>query len=172
MSQLVFKNKKMEENFIKDMACLRFCIAMTCLSLEGDSYGGDIKIPDLATNNRDIKKTQEYNNDLKNIADDIGDRLSYQLNQSIMNLSSSFFPTMVKILGKHTDVSMVHVCGFMIEKMYNRTDVYFKLQKVGKVWGIKRIIKVFEKHGIKSTDIEKRLGYSLAGALKSAKVVG
>lgn len=170
MSQLKFKNKKMEDDFIKDMACLRFCIAMLTLAAEGDSYGGDIKIPAIDSNNRDMKKIKEYTFDLKKLTDEVCDKVDNKTINKIMDLNSDFFQVMIKIMQVHTDVSIPHICGYMIEKMLDRDNVYFKLRVVTRVWGIKRIIKLFEKHGIDSTKTEKFIGYSLAGSLSSVKI--
>ena len=168
--QLNFKNKKTRDHFIKDIACLRFCIAMITFAAEGDDYGGDIKIPKLAKTNIDIKKIQGYTYSLKELADEICDRADNKTINQIIKINEDFFLVMLRIMSPYTNVSIPHVCGYMLEKMFNRKDVYFKLHRVNRVWGLKRIVKIFEKHGIDSSATDKFIGNSLAGALANMKI--
>lgn len=170
MKLIKFKNKKTKEQFIKDVAGIRFSIAMLETVCNHNDFDGELLIPDVDKSNKDIKKIKACTENLKNLINKISDKISAKDNEIILNFSTSFAGTMFKIMNPHSGVSIPHICMYMLEKLLNRDNVYYKFRVITRAWGVKRVVKIFEKHKIEADKKDKFIGYSLAGAIASQKL--
>lgn len=165
-----FKNKKTREQFLKDVAAIRFGVAMLETVCNCNDFDGELLIPKVDKTNKDIKKFKEYTENLKNLINEVSDKISAKDNEIILNFSTSFTGSMFRIMNPHTGVSIPHVCMYMLEKLLNRNNVYHQFKVITRAWGVKRVVKIFEKHKIEANNKDKFIGYSLAGAIASHKI--
>lgn len=158
---LQFKSVKDRKNFIKDMATVRIAISLLDVSLQGDSFNGEIKTFHLNKDRKELKKANEYLTGLKNMFHKIyADMCQKDINTAIY-VSENIFKEMVKISIDYTNISLAHVALYLTILRIDRKNAFILLQPILRNWGIKRVIKIFEENNItpngKEEDMAKKL---------------
>lgn len=158
---LQFKNVKDRKNFIKDMATVRIAISMMDVSLQGDSFNGEIKTLHINKDRKEIKKANEYLTALKNMFHKIHQDMSPKDINTAIYVSENIFKEMVKISLNYSKISLAHVALYLTTLKLNRKDAFVLLEPFTRIWGIKRVIKIFEKNGITANGEEEEMAKKL-----------
>lgn len=158
---LQFKNVKDRKNFIKDMATVRIAISMMDVSLQGDSFNGEIKTLHINKDRKEIKKANEYLMALKNMFHKRHQDMSPKDINTAIYVSENIFKEMVKISLNYSKISLAHVALYLTILKLNRKDAFVLLEPFTRIWGIKRVIKIFEENGITANGQEEEMAKKL-----------
>ena len=165
---LQFKNVKDRKNFIKDMATVRIAITMIDVSLEGNDFNGEIKTFHINKNRKEIKKANEYLMYLKNMFHKIHQNMSPKDINTAIHVSENIFKEMVNIGLNYSNISLAHVALYLTTLKLNRKDAFVLLEPITRIWGIKRVIKIFEENGITANGQEEKMAKELLEKIESS----
>lgn len=158
---LEFDNVKDRKNFIKDIATVRIAISLLDVSLQGNDFDGEIKTLHLNKNRKDIKKANEYLDSLKNMFYNVHSQLKQKDINTAIYVSENIFKEMVRLSANYTNISLAHVAMYMLDFKINRKEMFVIFQPLFRLWGIKRVIKVFENNNITTTGQEQDMAKKL-----------
>lgn len=158
---LEFASVKSRKNFIKDMATIRIAISMLDVSLQGDDFNGELRTFHANKDRKEIKKANEYLTALKNMFHNIHSDMSPKDINTAIYVSESIFKEMVKISVGYSNISLAHVALHLVMLKLHRKNAFLLLQSITRLWGIKRVIKIFEENGITTTGDEEEMARKL-----------
>ena len=165
---LTFESVKDRKNFIKDMATVRIAISLLDVSLQGDSFNGEIKSFHPNKDRKEIKKANDYLSGLKNIFHKIHSNMSPKDINTAIYVSENIFKEMVKISLNYTNISLAHVALYMTMLRINRKDRFELIEPIIRTWGIKRVIKIFEENNITPNGKEEEMAKELLLKIESS----
>ena len=158
---LQFATVKSRKNFIKDMATVRIAISMLDVSLEGNDFNGALKTFHVNKDRKEIKKANEYLTALKNMFHKIHSDMSQKDINTAIHVSESIFKEMVKVSVGYSNISLAHVALHLVMLKLDRKNAFVLLQPITRLWGIKRVVKIFEDNGITTTGDEEEMAKKL-----------
>lgn len=154
---LTYTSVKDRKNFIKDMATIRIAISLFDVSLQGDSFNGEIKTFHVNKDRKEIKKATEYLDSLKSTFHKIHSDMCQKDINTAIHVSEKIFKEMVKISLEYYNVSLAHVALYLTISRIKRKEPFILLKPILRNWGIKRVIKVFEDSGITPNGKEEEM---------------
>ena len=165
---LQFKCVKDRKNFIKDMATIRIAISMLDVSLQGDTFNGEIKTFHINKDRKEIKKANEYLSSLKNMFYKIHSDMTQKDINTAIHVSENIFKEMVKISVDYSNISLAHVALYLTILKLNRKNAFVLLEPIKRTWGIKRVIRIFEENGITTNGKEEEMAKKLLEKIESS----
>ena len=131
------------------------------LSLQGEDFSGAIKSFHANKDRKEIKKANEYLTGLKDIVQKIHQDMSPKDINTAIYVSEKIFKDLVKISHSYTEISLAHLALYLVTLKLNRKDGFVLLEPFIRIWGVKRVVKIFEENGIKATGQEEEMAKKL-----------